>query len=123
MAACSKASQKGMFLINHVFLPPKLPQKAESSAQLDKHLVRQVLDALDELRGLYDDVGFKDEEFAMEGASSAVSAILFCHDFPGDTRDAVINGGQLRLTLTKLCKKGIGPTYPDEYVFRKFPLS
>ena len=110
MASCSKSSKKAIFLVNHVFLPPKLPQKAESSAQLEEHLVRQVRQVLDELRTLYDDVGSKDEELAMEGASSAVSAILFCHDFPGDTRDAVINGAQLRLALTKLCKKGTRPT-------------
>ena len=99
-----------LFLVNHVFLPPKLPQEAESSAQLEEHLVKQVLGVLENLRAVYYDIGFKNEVIAIEEAFRAVSSILDCHDFPSDTGEVVVNAQQLQSSLDKLCSKGIKTT-------------
>jgi hypothetical protein len=43
------------YLIHHIFLPPKLPQKSDSAIKMDGTLTKQVLEALRQFKAIGDE--------------------------------------------------------------------
>lgn len=111
MAACSEASRKWMFLIHHVFLPPKLPQADDTSGRFQEHLARQALKALRTFKASYDESTSDGQLSAIDAAVGAVSNLLRVHNFSDAHKgDATVNSKKLREALNDLSdpsKKGM----------------
>ncbi|MBE3046428.1 hypothetical protein IMZ48_28630 [Candidatus Bathyarchaeota archaeon] len=111
MAECSAVSSKWMFLIHHVFLPPKLPQEDNASGQDQEHLAQQALKALRTFKAAYDDATLGKQATAIGAAAGAVSNLLRVHNFSSDESDATINSEDLQEALEDLVKTGMNRQY------------
>lgn len=95
-----------MFLINHVFLPPKLPQEADTTDGGEQHLVQQVLETLKIFRTSQDADASETNTAAIDAAIATVSSLGCVHDFSGLEAEATINAERLRAALDELTKNG-----------------
>lgn len=111
MAECSAASSKWMFLIHHVFLPPKLPQEDDASGQDQEYLAQQALEALRTFKAAHEDATLGTQATAIGAATSAVSNLLRVHNFSSDESDATINSEDLQEALEDLVKTGMNCQY------------
>lgn len=109
MAACSATSRKWMFLIHHVFLPPKLPQEDDTHGRLQKHLAQQALETLRTFRTACDASGWEKQASAVDAAIGAVSNLLGVHNFSGTVGDATINAEKLEQVLKSLSQTSKTP--------------
>ena len=102
MADCSATSKEWMFLIHHVFLPPKLPQEDDTRGRLQEHLAQQALETLRTFRTAYDASGSEKQASAVDAAIGAVSNLLRVHEFSCTEGDATINAEKLEEVLKNL---------------------
>ncbi|SPO01443.1 uncharacterized protein DNG_04116 [Cephalotrichum gorgonifer] len=105
MASCSDESLKWMYLVNHVFLPPKLPQEADNNAQFEHHLATCVLEALNTFKACLESPSAT-QRSAIDAAINATSNLIRVHHFAAASRDATISTVELQEALTKLCQTG-----------------
>lgn len=94
-----------MFVVNHVFLPPKLPQEDDTSGRYQEHLVDHALTALRAFGSSYD--GASSEKQAIDTAAGALSTLLCVHNFFCKEGDATVNGEEIQKALNNLVKKGM----------------
>lgn len=100
MASCSQKNRGWMYLVNHVFLPPKLPQADDTRGTFEKHLVKQALEALVTFKTAYDDDS--DGNFhAIDAAIYGVSNLLRVHHFATADGGATVRMDNLETVLTK----------------------
>lgn len=105
MASCSEPSRKWMYLINHVFLPPKLPQEDDTSGPFEENLIREVLTALNDFRGTLTDAP-ADHVAALNAVADAITNLRGVHNFSIPGEDITVNGEALQRELSLLCKAG-----------------
>lgn len=104
MASSSSGSRESMFLVNHVFLPPKLPQESDSNGQFDQLIAKEVLNALSAFR-LAQDAGSPDTNLAaIDVAIRAMARLVKVHQFSPFQENATIDAERLQTQLTQLTK-------------------
>lgn len=86
-----------LYLFNHIFLPPKLPQAADDSSEYERLLLDKVLEALEDFNGHVhaEDAG------AMTTAITMLSRLKAMFGFNGD-----VDEGALLKALAQLEAEG-----------------
>ena len=92
----SGPSPEWTFIINHVFLPPKLPQSDDSNTKHEKFLLKTTFNALVKFRIFIAD----DQRRVVDCASEMIRNFELTLDASG-----AINGDQLELALNVLRDK------------------
>ncbi|CAI4214056.1 unnamed protein product [Parascedosporium putredinis] len=94
MAFCSEASKKWMYLVNHVFLPPKLPQENDTHGDHEYFLATKVFKSLKDFSTTQ-----KDAEpsvvRALQAAMDATANVVAVHNFTAANRDITVIGNEL----------------------------
>ncbi|KAF2131741.1 hypothetical protein P153DRAFT_336326 [Dothidotthia symphoricarpi CBS 119687] len=93
------------YLINHVVLPPALPQADDFRPSNDRHLVEQTLQALHDLENIVQE----DEVKVVIGAISMINNLLSTQDSHG-----VVSESRLQAVFAKLIDGPIGVVAPIE---------
>lgn len=109
MASSSSGSHESMFLVNHVFLPPKLPQEADNTGRFERLIVKQALKSLRSLdyRESTQGTGSLEPRLAaIDAAIGSMERLLEVHQFSPIEVGATINAEQLNTELSQLSKSG-----------------
>ncbi|PKS12561.1 hypothetical protein jhhlp_000769 [Lomentospora prolificans] len=103
MASCSQSSKKWMYLVNHVFLPPKLPHEDDTNDAFDRFLVDEVSAALDRFNDTQDST----QTFgAIDNVIEAISNLSTVHDFDINDGDITVSNAALERALRLLVENG-----------------
>lgn len=96
-----------MYIVNHVFLPPKLPQQDDTNAVFDKHLINETVAALNIFRDSRGpDSSSDDQKRAIDLASDGLMSMLGVHQFGTAGGDATLDMTELEAALKHICGSG-----------------
>lgn len=94
-----------MYIINHVFLPPKLPQEDDINSGFEEHLAKQVLECLATFKETHENMS-DGHLRAINAAMDAVSNLLLVHNFDIADGGATIKMDTLETALIDLSQDG-----------------
>ncbi|TVY48539.1 hypothetical protein LOCC1_G001313 [Lachnellula occidentalis] len=99
----TKGKEKMMYLIQHMFLPPKLPQKDDSNLEHERFLLDTTIDALRAFKGYINDTKH-DQVIRVDSVIDMVTNMRSVHELNGDV--GAVSEEKLRNALADLVKTG-----------------
>ncbi|TVY56340.1 hypothetical protein LCER1_G002622 [Lachnellula cervina] len=99
----TKGQEKMLYLIQHMFLPPKLPQKDDSNLECEKFLLDTTIDALGAFKGHINDTKH-DQGVVVDSVIDMVTKMRSVHEFDGNL--GAVSEEKLLNALADLSKTG-----------------
>lgn len=94
-----------LYMFHHIFLPPKLPRKDDSSTANEEILLDTVFDSLEKFKCSFG-ANASDQSATVDSAIAMIANLRDVHDWGSILENGAVNENKLATALRSLSKKG-----------------